>query len=92
MRISLRAMNPFSSLFVSTRRESYLAEYVLRECRRGRSLDDVLADRYVLNRSTPRDRQRLLERPEFVSALGEQAVAEMERTMARGESATAAKS
>jgi hypothetical protein len=92
MRLSLSAMNPFSFLFVSTKRENYLAAYVLRECRHGRSLDDVLADRYILNRSTPSERERLLERPEFVSALGEQAVAEMKRTLDRGGSKTAVKS
>ena len=92
MRISLRSKNPFSFLFVSTKRENYLAEYVLRECRRGRSLEEVLADRYVVNRSTPSERERLLEQPEFVSALGEQAVAEMKRTFDRDGSTTAAKS
>lgn len=84
----LKRRSPLSFLFVSSARERYLAEYVLRECARGRSLEDVLADPYVRNRSTPEERGRLLDRPEVVEAIGEQAVAEMKRTL--GRSATAA--
>jgi hypothetical protein len=81
MRISFKRRNPFAFLFVSTRREQYLARYVLREYARGRSLDDVLADPYIRNRSTPAERARLLERPELVAAIGEHAVAELRRTL-----------
>ena len=73
--------NPFSFLFVSGRRETYLAHYVLREHARGRSLADVLDDPYVRNRSTPEERARLLEHPEVVKALGDRAVAELKRTL-----------
>jgi hypothetical protein len=62
--------NPFASLFTRSRREEFLAQYVLRQSRRGRPLADVLADPYVTNRSTPEERARLLDRPEIVQALG----------------------
>ena len=81
MRLSPRLSNPFSFLFVSSKRERYLAEYIGRECARGRSLDDVLADPYIRNRSTPEARARVLERPEIVEAVGEHAVAEMRRSL-----------
>ena len=90
MRIRLRARNPFAFLFASSRREQYLAEYVVRECARGRSLEDVLADPYVRNRSTPAERGRLLERPEVVAAIGEQATADMKRALDRGKARSAA--
>jgi hypothetical protein len=71
--------NPFSFLFASSKRDQYLAQYVLRECSRGRSLEDVLNDPFVRNRSTADERARLLERPEIVAAIGENAVGEMKR-------------
>jgi hypothetical protein len=78
----LKGRNPFAFLFVSTKREQYLSQYVLREYRHGRSLDEILDDPYVRNRSTPEERARLLERPEVVAAIGEQVVADLRRTVA----------
>ncbi|HEY8409070.1 MAG TPA: hypothetical protein VIK66_13915 [Gaiellaceae bacterium] len=74
--------NPFSFLFVRSRRDQYLVQYVLREYARGRSLGGILEDPYVRNRSTPEERARLLERPEVVAAIGEQAVADLRRSLA----------
>lgn len=74
--------NPFSFLFVRSRQDQYLVQYVLRESARGRSLQDVLEDPYVRNRSTPEERARLLERPEVVAAIGEQAVDDLRRSLA----------
>ena len=74
--------NLFSFLFVRSRRDQYLVQYVLREYTRGRSLQEVLEDPYVRNRSTPEERARLLERPEVVAAIGEQAVADLRRSLA----------
>ncbi|HKI93285.1 MAG TPA: hypothetical protein VJ986_13370 [Gaiellaceae bacterium] len=90
MRVSL-ARNPFSFLFASSKREQYVGRYVIRECARGRSLEDVLADPYVRNRSTPEERARLLEQPEIVEAIGEHTVAEMKRTLGRDEAPVGAK-
>ena len=82
MRTLLKGRNPFAFLSVSSRREQDLAQYVLREYARGRSLRDVLEDPYVRNRSTPEERARLLERPEVIAALGERTVAELRRSLA----------
>ena len=91
MRVSLRARNPFSFLFVSSKREQYLAQYVVRECSGGRSLEDVLADPYARNRSTPGERARLLERPEIVEAIGEHTVDEMKRALGHSQTVAGAK-
>ena len=77
-----RRRSPFAFLFVSSRREEHLAQFVLREYARGRSLSDVLDDPYLRNRSTPEERARLLERPEVVAAIGEQAVTDLRAALA----------
>lgn len=77
MRISFNGRNPFGFLFATSRGEEYLARYVVREYARGRSLQEVLDDPYVRNRSTPAERARLLERPEVIAAIGEHALAEL---------------
>ena len=64
--------NPFSFLFARSRREERLVQYVIREHGRGRSLDDILDDPFLRNRSTESERQRLLDHPEVVRALGSQ--------------------
>jgi hypothetical protein len=55
------------------------------------ALTDVLEDSYVRNRSTQSQRERLLERPEVVAALGEPTITELERALHRGEPTTAAR-
>ena len=40
--------NPFSFLFVRSRKDQYLVQYVLREYARGRSLGDILEDMSVV--------------------------------------------
>jgi hypothetical protein len=72
-----RLSSPFAFLFIKSPRERYLAQYVIREVGRGRPLDDVLADPYVRNRATAEERARLLERPEVIAAVGEQAIADL---------------
>jgi len=69
------------NLFGSSRRESALARYVVREHERGRSLSEIMGDPYVRNWSTPEERARLLERPEVVSALGSNALEELRQTV-----------
>jgi hypothetical protein len=66
--------NPFSFLFARSSGEERLVAYVIREHERGRSLQEILDDRYVLNRSTPQQRARLLDRPELIHALGQDTV------------------
>jgi hypothetical protein len=61
----------FSFLSSRTRSEDRMAEYVIREHRRGRPLRDVLDDNYVTNRCSPEQVKRLLDRPEVIHALGD---------------------
>jgi hypothetical protein len=66
--------NPFSFLFTRSSGEDRIAAYVIREHERGRSLSEVLDDPYIKNRTTPTERDRLLDRPEIVRALGRDTV------------------
>jgi hypothetical protein len=68
--------SPFSFLFSSRSQEERLATYVIREHERGRPLSEILEDPYVRNRTTPDERNRLLDRPEMVRALGDSAIAD----------------
>ena len=62
--------NLFSFLFQRSSAEERVAQYVIREHDRGRDLREILEDRYVQNRLTPEQRERLLDRPEVVKAIG----------------------
>jgi hypothetical protein len=44
-------------------------------------LHEILEDRYVLNRLTPQQRLRLLDRPEVIQALGDEAVEQSRREL-----------
>lgn len=61
----------FSFLFQSSGDEQRVAQYVVREHDRGRSLSEILEDRYVVNRlKSAEQRARLLDRPEIIHAVG----------------------
>lgn len=61
----------FSFLFQRSSGEERVAQYVIREHDRGRSLDEILEDKYVVNRlQSPEQRARLLDRPEVIQAVG----------------------
>lgn len=47
-----------------------LIEYVVRQLKAGRRLEQVFEDPYVVNRSNAVDRRALLEEPEVVEAAG----------------------
>ncbi len=66
--------NPFSFLFTRSSGEDRLAAYVIREHERGRPLAEILEDPYIKNRTTPQERERLLDSPEVVRALGQATV------------------
>ena len=66
--------NPFSFLFARSRNEERLIAYVIREHDQGRSLADILDDPYVRNRSTPSERERLLDNPDVIRAIGQDVV------------------
>ena len=67
--------NPFSFLFTRSSAEEQVVTYLTREHRRGRSVADILTDRYVQNRLSQEQQARLLDRPELVRTLGEHDVA-----------------
>jgi hypothetical protein len=78
-RVSSLLRGPFSFLFARSSTEDRVAAYVIREHARGRGLSEILDDRYVQNRLSPEQKRRLLDRPEIVRALGEDAVDETRR-------------
>ena len=66
----------FSFLFQRSAQEERVAQYVVREHRRGRPLKEILEDHYVVNRlQSPSQRARLLDRPEVVRAFGDDDIA-----------------
>jgi hypothetical protein len=66
--------SPFSFLFTRTKAEEVVAEYVIREHHKGRTLADILDDPYVTNRLTPDQVRRLLDRPEIIETFSGDAV------------------
>ncbi|MGE5691529.1 MAG: hypothetical protein ACM33B_13310 [Pseudomonadota bacterium] len=81
-RLSDLFRNPFSFLFQRSSQEERLAAYVIREHERGRSLDEILNDRYLVNRTTPAQRARLLDRPEVIRAIGDETIESARSTLA----------
>jgi hypothetical protein len=73
-RLAAILRNPFSFLFTRSSHEDRVAAYVIREHERGRALGEILDDPYVRNRCTPEEVKRLLDRPELIRALGDDAV------------------
>ncbi len=72
-----KGRNPFRFVFGRSRHEDFLARYVLREHARGRLLGEIFEDPYVRNWSTAEERRRLLDLPEVVAALGENALEDL---------------
>jgi hypothetical protein len=62
---------PLDSLFAKSSRQDQLAAYVIREHGLGRSIEEILDDPYLRNRSTEEERRRLLERPDVIQAVGD---------------------
>ena len=73
-RLSSLFRNPFSFLFAKSSHEDRVVAYLIREHERGRDLAEILDDPYVKNRTTPLERERLLDQPEVIRALGEDVV------------------
>ena len=68
-RMALKEM--FSFLSQRSTREERGAQYVIREHDRGRSLHDIVEDRYVIDLlPAPEQRARILDRPEVIHAVG----------------------
>lgn len=73
----------FGFLFQRSGSEERVAQYVVREHDRGRSLHEILEDKYVVNRlETPQQRARLLDRPEILRAVGSDMVEAAKATQA----------
>jgi hypothetical protein len=83
LRLGSVLRNPFSFLFTRSSAEEQVVAYLTREHRRGRSVADILTDRYVVNRLSPEQQLRLLDRPELVRALGEHDVAQAREVFSR---------
>ena len=60
--------NIFAFLFSRGSAEEHVARYVVREHDRGRSLSEILDDKYVQNRLSAEQQRRLLDRPEVIEA------------------------
>jgi hypothetical protein len=64
----------FSFLGSGSQQEERIAQYVIREHHRGRTLAEILEDHYVTNRLTPQQVRRLLERQDVIHAIGEDTI------------------
>jgi len=80
-RLASLLRSPFSFLTARSSIEDRVAAYVVREHSRGRGLSEILEDRYVQNRLTVDQQRRLLDRPEVVHALGDDAVEHTRREL-----------
>jgi hypothetical protein len=85
-RLSQLFRNPFAFLFERSSQEDRLAAYVIREHNRGRALEDILEDRYIVNRLSPSQLQRLLDNPDLVRALGNDTIEAVRMTMSSSSS------
>jgi hypothetical protein len=65
----------FSFLRSGSQKEERVAQYVIREHHRGRTLAEILEDHYVTNRLTPEQIRRLVERSDVIHAVGEDTTA-----------------
>jgi hypothetical protein len=80
-RLSQFFRNPFGVLFERSSQEDRLAAYVIREHDRGRPIEEILNDRYILNRTSPSQLQRLLDNPDLVRALGNDTIESVRASM-----------
>ena len=85
MGLNLRSVlsSPFSFLFTRSTQEDRVAAYVIREHRRGRSLEDILDDPYVRNRLTEQQRGRLLDRSDIIKCVGQDTLSSTREMLAR---------
>jgi hypothetical protein len=71
----------FSFLSSRSQAEERMAQYVIREHRRGRPLAEILEDHYVTNRMSPEQVKRLLDRPEVIHELGDDLITSARREL-----------
>jgi hypothetical protein len=80
-RLSQIFRNPFAALFSRSDQIDRLGAYVIREHGRGRPLAEILDDPYIRNRSTPEQRERILDSPEVIRALGQATVEQAKQSL-----------
>ena len=73
--------NISASLFNRADPLDRLATYIIREHERGRTLDEIMDDPYVRNRTTPAERARLLDNPAIIQAIGREVVESTRATL-----------
>jgi hypothetical protein len=71
----------FRNLFSRSEPLDRVATYIIREHERGRPLVEILDDPFVRNRAKPEDLARLLENPDVVRALGDDAIQSARTTL-----------
>jgi hypothetical protein len=64
----------FSFLGGGSQKDERVAQYVIREHHRGRTLAEILEDHYVTNRLSPDQIRRLLDREDVIHAIGQDTV------------------
>lgn len=70
---------------VSVSKDEMLAAYIIREHKQGRTIEEILDDPYLKNRASDEERQRLLERPDVIRAVGEDTAAMAQEHVRRRE-------
>ena len=73
-RITDNLKSTFGFLLPKSRKEELVAEHVIREHHRGRSLPEILKDPYVTNQLEPDKIDRVLERHDVIEAIGQDMV------------------
>jgi hypothetical protein len=67
--------------FFGSRTEEMLVHHVLEEVRKGRHLEEILRDPYIVNRTSELERRALLDNTEIVRAVGDDAAARIRSQM-----------
>jgi len=70
-----RLKSPLGFLFPGSHKEDLVAEHIIREHHRGRSLNDILDDAYVKNTIGDDKINRVLSREDVIHAIGEDTIA-----------------
>ena len=73
--ITDKLKSPLAFLFPGSHKEELVAEHIIREHHKGRSLNEILDDAYVKN-TIPEDKiNKVLSRQDVIQAVGEDTIA-----------------
>ncbi len=67
--------SPLAFLFPGSHKEELVAEHIIREHHKGRSLQEILDDSYVKNHLEPEKVNKVLSRQDVIQAVGEDTIA-----------------